>query len=473
MSNGRFSSPVLQAWLILIVFWPLSDALRKWGGLNQPLYVLQMIFPFLIAHFLWRRDALFLHRSILTPALFLTTFTGVTALYYSLTDYSATYLGVWFLSLSALIGPALLMCAKVDIPLYHVTLDRNRANRPVVITSLLLLINNILTVMQSVLGRAHVLSVGAGGVVEGQIRTNTEIELRSPGFFSFVLGSAGFSAICLIFLLASFSIVLPRFTTIVRSAALLSLPMAVVRSISRGFLFLILSVAVPWFQFLTRSRFFIWAPIIALLVLFMALSSPGMMETFAQGYGNFERRITDSGGVSEGIFGRFFSSLYLHEGGGTDSLFFHLMPWVRSDSLSAIFGYGLGFSGPLFRFSQGIKDTAYGYVYVEDNQFIVGETFYPSLLSDIGILNFLIYLWLVLNLFRLFMRSFHFFPLAATRAYVHCSYIAFVLAIVNPTTPYFRPHSLFFFSASVLTPFVCQLLFDRKHVEKKRRFHSH
>lgn len=457
--------------MFLIVFWPLSDVLRKWGGLNQPVYVLQMLFPFLIAYFLWRRNALTLHRSILTPALLLTTVTGVTALFYSMTDYSVAYLGVWFLSLSALIGPALLLCTKVDIPSSNDVFLRSRASRPVAITSLLLFINNILTTMQSVLGRSHVLSVGAGGVVEGQIRTNTEIELRSPGFFAFVLGSAGFSTICMIFLLSSFPTPLPRHTIILRSFALLSLPMAVARSISRGFLFLILSVGVPWIQFLIRARFFLWASIIALLLLLFSLTSPGTIEIFAEGYSNFGRRITDAGGVGEGIVSRFISSLYLHEGGGTDSLFFHLASWVRSDPLAGFFGYGLGFSGPLFRFSQGFKDTAYGYVYVDNNQFIVGETLYPSLLSDIGIVNILIYFWMIVNLVRIFVLSFPFLPFAISRAYVHSSYIAFMLAIINPTTPYFRPHSLFFFSASVLTPFVCQVLFDPKLAERINRYH--
>lgn len=415
---------------------------------------------------------MFLHQSILTPALMLTTITGVTALYYSVTDYSAAYLGVWFLSLSALIGPALLLCIKVDIPPSNVVLVRNRVNSLVDITSLLLLINNILTVMQSVLGRSHVLSVGAGGILEGQIRTNTEIELRSPGFFTFVLGSAGFSAICIIFLLSSFAVSLPKHTNILRSFSLLSLPMAIVRSISRSFLFLILSVSVPWIQYLIRVRLLLWAPIIALLLLFLGLSFPGMIETFADGYINFDRRIADAGGMGEGIVARFFSSFFLHEGGGTDSLFFHLTSWIRNDSLAGLFGYGLGFSGPLFRFSQGIKDTAYGYVYVDGNEFIVGETFYPSLLSDIGSINMLIYLWMIVNLVRVFLKSFPIFPLAISRAYIHGSYLAFILAIVNPTTPYFRPLSVFFFSASVLTPFVCQVLFDPKAVEKIHRFQS-
>jgi hypothetical protein len=326
--------------------------------------------------------------------------------------------------------------------------------------------------MQSVLGRSHVLSVGAGGVVEAQIRTNTDIELRSPGFFSFVLGSAGFSVICLIFLLSSFSISLPKYTTILRSFALLSLPMAVARSISRGFLFLILPVSVPWTQFLIRARLFIWLPIIALFILFFGLSFPGTIEIFAEGYSNFVRRITDAGGVSEGIVARFLSSLYLHESGGADSLFFHLIPWVRNDPLAGLFGYGLGFSGPLFRFSQGIQDAAYGYVHVDNITFLIGETFYPSLLSDIGIVNMLIYLWLIVGMIRVFMRAFPILPLVVSRAYVHSSYIAFMLALVNPTTPYFRPHSLLFFSASVLTPFVCQILFDPKSVEKTYRFRS-
>ncbi len=467
ISNGKFSSPVLRAWSLLIIFWPLSDALRKWGGLNQPVYAVQMLFPFLIGYYLWRRNALVLHRSILTPALLLTSVTGVTALYYSMTGYSAAYLGVWFLSLSALIGPALLLCTKVDILPSNDVLFRKRASNLVAITSLLSLANNILTTMQSVLGRSHVLSATAGGAVDAQIATNTEIELRSPGFFTFVLGNAGFSAICIIFLLSSFSIPLPKHTIILRSFSLLSLPMAVVRSISRSFLFLVISVSLPWIQFLIRARFFLWALVIALFFLLASLSSPGMIETFAEGYSNFERRMTEAGGVSEGIVVRFLSSFYLHEGGGNDSLFFHLVPWVRSDPLAGLFGYGLGFSGPLFRFSQGIKDTAYGYVSVENNEFIIGETFYPSLLSDIGIINLLIYFWMIINLVRVFLRSFPIFPFSLSRAYVHASYIAFILAIVNPTTPYFRPLSVFFFIASVLTPSVCRVLFDPNAVEKK------
>jgi hypothetical protein len=332
----------------------------------------------------------------------------------------------------------------------------------VVIISFLLSTNNILTTLQSVLGRDHVLSVGAGGLVGSQITTNTDIELRSPGFFTVVTGSASFSVICLIFLMSSFAIALPMHTIYLRSFALLSLPMAIARTISRSFLFLILTVSVTWIPFLLRVRFFLWVLVIAFLLLFLGFYAPALMSTFADGYSNFERRISNAGGVSEGILARFFSSFYLHEGGGTDSLFFHLTSWVRSDSLAGLFGYGLGFSGPLFRFSQGIRDTAYGFVIVDSNRFTIGETFYPSLLADIGIINMPIYFWLIVNSVRVFLRSFPIFPLVVSRAYVLASFIAFILAIVNPTVPYFRPVSIFFFSISVLTPFVCQFLFDPK-----------
>lgn len=448
-----------------MLLWPLSDALRKWGGLNQPVYALQMLAPFIIVFFLWRRNALYLHRDIKTPALLLTLSTGLTALYYCIADYSLAYFAVWLLSLSALIGPLLLLCARMNERPANLNLVNKRAASLVSITSLLFLANNILSIAQSVLGRSHILSASAGGALDAQIQTNTAIELRAPGFFTFVLGSANFSAICTIFLLSSFLVVLPLRASILRALAFLSFPIALARSISRGFLFLILTIILPWIRFVITPRVVIAVLFLVSSFLVTSYLYPNLFDLLYDGLANFQQRIDDAEGVADGILIRFANSFTAHLADGKDSLFFNLVPWFRTDSFSMLFGLGLGFSGPLFRYTQGIPGI-YGFIYVNGKEFLLGETFYPSLLAELGVINITFYFWLVLNSIRFFLKSFPLLPFVISRVYVHASFIAFILALVNPTTPYFRPLSVIFLSTSVLTPFVCQFLFGRERVVK-------
>lgn len=464
-NSKKLASPVLFAWAFLVLFWPLSDALRKWGGLNQPAYALQMLVPFIICFFLFRQNALYLHRDIKTPALLLTLSTGLIAFYHSITNYSLAYLGVWFLSLSALIGPLLLLCVKNDIRPVKLNIVNKQAGNLVSIISILFFTNNILSIAQSILGRSHFLSASAGGALDAQIRTNTAIELRAPGFFTFVLGSANFSAICTIFLLSSFLVVLPVRASILRSLAFLSFPIALARSISRGFLFLILTVILPWIRFIITPR--VVFAVLFLISSFLVLSYlyPNLFDLLNDGLANFQQRIDDADGVTDGVIIRFIDSFFAHIAYEKDSLFFNLLPWFRDDSFSMLLGLGLGYSGPLFRFSQGISDI-YGFINVNGKVFLLGETFYPSLLAELGVVNIALYFWLVVNSIRFFLRSFPLLPFIRSRVYVHASFIAFILALVNPTTPYFRPLSVLFLSATVLTPFVCKYLFGRERVGK-------
>lgn len=362
-------------------------------------------------------------------------------------------------------GTSLALVCKKDVRPVNLDIVKKRAGILISITSLLFLANNILSIAQSVLGRSHFLSASAGGALDAQIATNTAIELRAPGFFTFVLGSANFSAICTIFLLSSFLVVVPIRASFLRALALLSFPLAIARSISRGFLFLILTIVLPWIRFVITTRV-----VIALLFLvssFLVLSylQPNLFDLLNDGLANFQQRIDDAEGVTDGILVRFVNSFTAHLADGKDSLFFNLLPWFRTDPFSMLFGLGLGFSGPLFRFSQGIPGI-YGFIYVNGKEFLLGETFYPSLLAELGVVNMALYFWLVVNSVRFFLRSFPLLPFVRSRVYVHASFIALILALVNPTTPYFRPLTVLFLSSTVLTPFVCQSLFGRERVGK-------
>jgi hypothetical protein len=455
----RFSSPVLRAWIIVIAWWPLGDILRKWGGLNQPVYVLQLLTPVLLLLYLLRKRAWVARRMIAVPALVLAFITGVTALYYSFTEYSFEYLGVWLLSLSSLLGPPLLFCThssafKGD----YKVLQKTMRNSIAFVASILFL-NNLLSIIQSVLGRSHFLSVGAGGSFDAQISTNTAIELRAPGFFTFVTGNALFSVICVVFLLASLGSRAGFRANLIRILAFLVLPIALARSISRGFLFLLLALVLPFSSLLARRKTIITLFIFSVTFFVFLFISSGSQDLLRDGLLNFEKRIVDAGGVADGIVVRFFNSLFLDAGGGEETLFTNLGPWFRSDPLAMLFGYGLGFSGPLFRFVQGAQETAYGYVQFDGRQFLIGEAFYSSLLAEIGIINLVVYFWLAINTMRVFLDTFPLQPLTSSRAYVHAVFLALLLAFV---TPYFRPAAVLSFSSWALMPHVCQLLFSQR-----------
>jgi hypothetical protein len=194
-----------------------------------------------------------------------------------------------------------------------------------------------------------------------------------------------------------------------------------------------------------------------LFIVFLSFS-PGSLDLFRDGLDNFDKRIVDSGGIQEGILIRFFNALFIDAGGGSESLLTNLGPWFRNDPLAMLFGYGLGFSGPLFRFVQGAQDTAYGFVQFDGRQFLVGETFSSSLVAELGVINLVFYFWLAINTLRSFVKTFPLLPLASSPAYVYAVFLALLLQFV---TPYFRPAAVMSFTLWVLTPHVCWLLFSR------------
>ena len=287
-SYPRLCSPVLRAWIIIIAWWPLGDILRKWGGLNQPVYVLQLLTPFLLLIYLLNKRAWSFRRIVAAPALVLTLITGVIALYYSFTEYSLAYLGVWLLSLSALLGPPLLFCTISSALKGDHKALRQTTRSFIVFVSCLFFLNNLLSILQSVLGRSHFLSVGAGCAIDAQIRTNTAIELRAPGFFTFATGNAAFSVICMVFLLASLGYRAGLRVNLIRMLAFLSLPIALARSISRLFLFSLLVILLPFSRLLLRPKTAI-SILISFFVFFILLFvSPRTQNLFQDGLSHLE-----------------------------------------------------------------------------------------------------------------------------------------------------------------------------------------
>ena len=446
--------PLVVAWFWMILVWPLGDLLRKFAGLNEPIYILHLLMPALVAGYLWQKKALRLHSSIVAPSLTLAALTGALALYYAITTYTLFYLGVWLLCLSALIGPPFLLCAALPILENTRVVPRAAGNRLIASVAMLLIANSILSVAQSVLGRSHFLSVGAGGALDSQIGTNTAIELRAPGLFTFVVGSASFSVIAFIFLMGSLGFAVSKRTEFLRLLSLLLLPIALLRSISRQFLFNVLLAALPFIRILTRARFILSALGLSLVAILALFFLPALQELSTEGYVNFVQRFTEAGGLIDGIVLRFFNQLF-SDPTESGSLITSFGSWFADDPLAALFGYGLGFSSPLFRFVQGSSDSAYGFIIVDGKSFLLGETAFSSLFADLGLFGLLSYLALLIQAFFLFLRKFPPLPLTAVRAPNFSSFLIFLISL---NSVYFRPSSVFYTSLIVLTPAVCTLL---------------
>lgn len=469
MYNQRTETipPIISVWAFLIVFWPLGDILRKWGGLNQIVYVLQMLVPVMAIFFLLIRNSWSPRSSIFFPACFIFLITGLAGTYYSISTFSSSYIFAWALGLSTLLGPPLLLCTlKQKSPSSSLLINR-MAYTLIILVSILFLTNNLLSIVQSVVGRDHILSVGAGGALDAQIRTNTEIELRAPGFFTFINGNVLFSCISLLFLMASLS--KPNvgpYAKLIRSVAFLSFPLTLVRSISRLYLFQSLIVSTPFIGlfFNYRSSIVYLAFIVFCFIALFYI--PNLQHIFHDGLYNFSQRIDDSGGISEGIIMRFFNTLFFDAGGGSETLFANIFPWILYDPLASFFGYGVGFSSPLHRFLSNYEDTSYGYIFLDGRSFLIGENFFSSLLADIGIIGFALYVLFLFNSILLFLRKFSLMPILSSKAYVYASFVLLLLAF---TAPYSRPANSMSFTLVVLTPFVCEMLFSpRQSLDTKR-----
>ncbi len=379
------------------------------------------------------------------------------AIYYSFFEYNANYIVVWFLNCSALLAPPLLLCGIIKTQLVPRSAIKAISSLLIALVSLIMLVNNIISIFQSILGKFHPLSVGAGGMLGAQIGTNTAIELRSPGLFTFATGNANFSIVCTLFLLASFGFkTYANLPALIRLLALLTLPISIIRSVSRTFLFGIILVLSPFLGSLLRYKALIILASFFFLCLLLYIFIPNLDLLLTDGISNFMLRILDAGGIYEGVVVRFFQS-FISDAGGSDAyLINNLGYWFDADPLSMFFGYGLGFSTPLFRFVAGLDDTAYGFINLNGSSFLVGETAITSLLADIGLIGLVLYIIMVCGCIRLFLQRYRSLRINTSRAFALGSFLTLLYAF---TLPYFRPANFLFLTSAVLLPSVCSFLF--------------
>ena len=238
-----------------------------------------------------------------------------------------------------------------------------------------------------------------------------------------------------------------------RAFALLSIPVAVIRSISRTFLAIVIVISLPYITLFKRLQ-----PLI-LLSLFLAVVFvlfPGFGDLIFEGLQNFFRRIDDSSGIQVGIIQRFFYSFVTDAGGSQRSIFLRLPEWLASDPLSALFGYGLGYYSPLFRLVSGSDSVAYGAIDLKDYSIVLGENAFTSLVADVGLIGLLAYGFLLFSLIKIYLRKFPVGLFASARKLNLSAFLALLLAY---SVVYFRPANLLFSCGVALLPLVCQFLF--------------
>lgn len=449
--------PILRIWPFVVISWPIIDSLRKWGSLNQPLYFLSLLTPFFIVLYLFKKKQIIVPRSIRLPSFLLAVFTGLPALYYSFADYSPTYIIIWLLNLSILILPHYCLC--ISEPTASVTSQylQKKASQICLLVSIFVLFNNVLSVLQSLLGRNHPLSATAGGILEGGIGTNTFIELRAPGFFTAVNGNAYFTVVCTIFLLTSIQKSVSWYAFVFRALAILTIPIAISRTISRNYLLTFAISISPFILRIFKPRFLISVASLLSVFLFLQDQLPFVSSIIADGVANFSLRIDTAGGFVDGLLVRYLNSFFVDAGGSETSLFGNLGNWFREDPLAMLFGYGLGYASPLFRFVSGSDNPDYGYIIVNRNPILLGEQMYVSLLAEAGIVNFIVYIFLLIASLRQFLNKFSLAPFSLKRIYVYSSFIFFLLCL---NIPYFRPANVLALTSGLLTPSLCMSLYD-------------
>jgi len=328
--------------------------------------------------------------------------------------------------------------------------------------SAILTVNNILTIAQSVLGNFHWLSAGTGGELGAQIGTNTAIELRSPGLFTFITGNASFSVISTIFILASMTFALPYWAQLLRLGSLFTLPIAIVRSISRTYFFLAQITLAPFLGYLMRKRFLVAAFTAVVLSSILLTLSPPIQSLIEDGFINFQGRMNDAGGIQEGIINRFINSFWEDAAGSGQGLIGNIIPWLQNDPLSALLGTGLGSSSPLFRFASNDVDTNYGLLSLNGIEIIVGETQISTLIYELGLINIIVYAWFLFGIFRHFRWLYsNYFHKSSRPAFFACL-ISFIASLYYGT--YFRPGSVFANSSSILTLYACYFLSQKSTI---------
>jgi hypothetical protein len=446
---------VFQVWFLMLMAWPILDSLRKFSALNQLLYPVQLSLPLIALLFLYKCRSLDIPRPVFFPLLYLFTFTLLPAFFFAVTNYGLSYLGVWFLSFSTLVGPWLLVCARFNRLDFAVPPPLPVIVCSISVVSVVFFVNNIITVIQSLVGKDHFLSVGAGGELGVQLTTNTAIELRAPGLFTFVTGNAGFSTIVTIFLLGSFVVPVSHWISLVRLLALGSLPASLLRSISRTFLFITLLVTAPFLTLIRSLRHFLPVFLALSLLLLLFVISPFSSSFLFDGFVQFQQRISDAGGVSDGIIQRFLSSFWLDAGGSEASLFQSFTDWFDENPLPALFGNGLGTASKLFRFSTSSSNLSYGFMNVGGKEILLGENGLSSAFSELGFINFFFYLWFLLSVYK---HYFMIFPFSLSSYSAPASWACLFSLTYWLTVIYSRPSTLFAVSCSILTAFVCLYL---------------
>lgn len=453
-TKNNYPPPVIKAWFAMMVYWPINDLLRKWGGLNQILFPVILLSPLLVLVFLWRKKALFIPSSFVLPLLFLLFGTGTTALYYSFSSYGPRFIPVYLLSMSALVAPFLLVCATFKDGNQRSHQSSPHLNLYIVVISAIVLFNNILTIIQSGLSRYDWLNAGAGGEV-GQIATNTAIDIRAPGLFTFINGNSTYSVIALIFLLSSFfAASSTRIAASLRLMALLSLPLAIVRSISRTYLFTFLIIIVPFLRYFKRKSFLLSFLVLISLFAFLLILNPNIQTLALDGLENFQSRVEGAGGLQEGLLQRFLDN-FIGDGAG-NSLFYYIAEWFQHDPFASLLGLGIGSATPLFSYISGNQGATYSFIILSGKSFTIGELGLVTLLSETGVINFIFLIWLSFNFFCEYLRKFplRIFQLSSSASF-SCFTLFLLLAIWNP---YYRPFSIFGSSLAVLTSFVCKYL---------------
>lgn len=443
----------------MTILWSFGDALRKWGGLNQPVYLLQMLSPLLCFSYLYIKRLVRPSKTINVLALCILAFSFPTALFYSIHAYSYRYILVWFLSFVALVFPFLL----VSIDTFGTARASSMISHGFIYKTfnfilIVLVLNNVLSIYQSFSAALDPVNVGAGGLYGLQLDTSSDIAIRAPGLFTFISGNALFNTFCLLLLLCLGTTAINSISILLYSLALFSIPVVIIRSISRSFavyVFLLLSV------FSLRSfaykRFFFSVLGLSTISLFAILMSPDLSYLIYDGIENFQARLDVSEGVIEGIVVRFFVSIiHDYHGINPSSLVLAWPSWFADDPFGALFGLGLGHHSNLFRSVvdqiSGSSAYSFSYVSISGEKYLTGEVPLGSLLSDFGLIGLSLYIIFVLICFRDFWRKYLAPFISSGSAVLACF---FVLPVIISTLVYTRPFFVLFVSLVMLIPHFC------------------
>lgn len=396
-------SVVVQCWLTILLFWPIGDLLRKWAGnaINQLVYLLDYGVIALILLVFWRQGAYRLQPSLRLPLLLLLMIT-LPNLGSLLLQRGLPYLGIYILSLLALVGPFLLVGCRSS----GWKFDPHFLRLGGVLVASLALINNLLTVFQSLLGKDHWLSATTAGSPLGtQIAANVDkIELRSPGLFSVVNSNATFTCVSLVLLaVPALWMAAPLGgERLLRILAIVSVPVAAIRAVSRTYLLQLAAVLFPLLPSILRPAIFGRLIVFATVIPFLSLLLlPEIQQVVTDGLSSVVLRFSTADNLLERV-----AQIFTTDASGSSRSLLTVLPrWFILDPLSCLCGFGLGLASPLNRFQLGAADPSYGQILVDGYQFLLGENPIFSLLSELGVLGFLSYCWFVIESLRILVSE--------------------------------------------------------------------